>query len=316
MTVLLLGLSLFIVLNRQLILDYIDFATYKPDSDMSAIAQRASLNNTGKFIFYATRPAIEDSHQFNKNCARLEQGTAILGCYESDRIYIYNVKDSRLDGIREVTAAHEMLHAVYQRMSDEERKKVNALVEAEYEKLSADPRFADRMAFYARTEPGERDNELHSIIGTEVSGIDPELEIHYAKYFVNRASVLDLFNGYNSVFIEIDTKAKSLSSQLDLLSAKIDSSMSDYNNKVRKLNKDIEDFNRRATAGAFSTQASFNNERQALVVRADAVTAQRASIDADLERYDELRRQYNEIVTASNNLYKSIDSSLAPAPSI
>ncbi|MCA9324552.1 hypothetical protein KDA23_00580, partial [Candidatus Saccharibacteria bacterium] len=203
-TILLLGLSLLIALNRQLILDYIDFATYKPDGVMSAIVQRAGLNNTGKFIFYATQPEIEEGAQFNKKCARLEEGTAVLGCYMSDKIYIYNVKDSRLDGIKEVTAAHEMLHAVYQRMSDAERKKVNDLVEAEYAKLSANPRFADRMAFYARTEPGERDNELHSIIGTEVSGINPELEIHYAKYFVDRSRILDLFNGYNSVFVEIE----------------------------------------------------------------------------------------------------------------
>ena len=37
--------------------------------------------------------------------------TAVLGCYANREISIFNVTDQRLDGIREVTAAHEMLHA-------------------------------------------------------------------------------------------------------------------------------------------------------------------------------------------------------------
>ncbi len=77
---------------------------------------------------------------------------AILGCYVTQRIYIYDVKDAKLDGIREVTAAHEMLHAAYERMSSSEQTKVNALLEVEYEKLRNDKDLAERMAFYARTE--------------------------------------------------------------------------------------------------------------------------------------------------------------------
>lgn len=314
--VLLLIASLFILLNRQWILDSIDVASYRPSGEMSAIVKRASLNETGTFMFYATKPEIDDSDEFNKNCERREEGTAILGCYDNDRIYIYNVKDARLDGIREVTAAHEMLHAVYQRMSDGEREAVDALVEAEYTKLSNDPRFSDRMAFYARTEPGERDNELHSIIGTEVDSISAELEKHYAKYFVDRAKVLALFKGYNNVFVEIDTQAKALSAQLDALSDKIDTEMADYNNAVKSLNEDIQDFNNRADSGSFTSQAAFNNERLALVRRVEDVATQRATIDSDLQRYEQLRVSYNDIVTTSNNLYKSIDSSLVPAPSV
>ena len=283
---------------------------------MSAVAARASLNDAGKFVFYATRPAIEDSKEFNEDCERVEQGTAVLGCYVNDRIYIYDVSDERLDGIREVTAAHEMLHAVYQRMSDDERKTVDALVEAEYAKLTANPSFAGRMAFYARTEPGERDNELHSIIGTEVSDIDPALEKHYAKYFTSRAKVLELYNGYNSVFTEIENQAKALTAQLDALSAKIDTEMSQYNQQVGSLNDKIKDFNRRASSGGFSSQAAFNSERSSLQREANEVTAQRAAIDTDVKQYEQLRKQYNEIITTSSDLYKSIDSSLAPAPSV
>lgn len=311
-----LGLSLFVTFNRQFILDSVHFWTYQPTAQISALAERAGLNDNGKFALYATQPSLESTQKFNDYCSRQEQGTAILGCYTNDRIYVYDVQDKRFDGIKEVTASHEMLHAVYQRMSDGDRARINELVEKEYQKLSKDPNFADRMAFYARTEPGERDNELHSIIGTEVTNISPELEQHYAKYFKNRSQVLTLFNGYNQLFLAVDRQTKLLSSQLDDLAKQIDTQMSAYNTTVKSLNVDIETFNQRAESGGFASQAAFNKERSALEKRVAALSDTREAVDAIVARYETLRKEYNDTVTASNNLYKSIDSTLAPAPSV
>ena len=36
--------------------------------------------------------------------------------------YIYNVNDERLNGLKEVTAAHEMLHAAYERLPESDKK--------------------------------------------------------------------------------------------------------------------------------------------------------------------------------------------------
>lgn len=309
-------LALFVVLQRQLIVDYADYYTFKPTSEIEGIVKRAQLSDSGRFIFYATQPRVEDSQKFNASCERKEERTAVLGCYDNDRIYIYNVTDQRLDGIKEVTAAHEMLHAVYQRMSVDERERIDRLVEAEYEKLSNNPDFAERMAFYARTEPGERDNELHSIIGTEVSNISPELEKHYNRYFSNRSKLLELFNSYNNLFVQIDKQAKQLAAELDRLSAKLDSEIASYNAKIKALNEKIADFNQRASDGGFSSVAAFNSERRVLEQQADAITAQRASINQDAARYEKLRQEYNDTITTSGDLYKSIDSTLAPAPTV
>lgn len=310
------GLSLFVTFNKQYILDVYHFWTYQPSAQVAAVADRAGMNDSGKFAFYATHPSLEGTQKFNTYCNRQEEGTAILGCYTGDRIYVYDIKDKRFDGIQEVTASHEMLHAVYQRLSDGERTKINNLVEKEYQKLSTDPRFAERMAFYARTEPGERDNELHSIIGTEVTDISAELEQHYAKYFKNRSQVLTLFQGYNQLFLAVDKKTKALSTELDALAKKIDTDMNSYNTSIKALNVDIEDFNRRAEAGTFTSRAAFNKERDALEQRVADLDKTRSAIDTAAARYETLRKEYNETVTASNNLYKSIDSTLAPAPSV
>lgn len=313
---LVLACAVFVALNRQLVLDTIHFWSYHPPSSVQAISDKVSLTDAGQFTFYAARPEVDDSKKFNEVCGRTEKSTAVLGCYVNDRIYLYNILDPRLDGIKEVTAAHEMLHAVYQRLSDSERAQINKLVEAEYEKISNDPEYADRMSYYARTEPGERDNELHSIIGVEVANISSELEAHYAKYFTDRNKIVKLHNGYAEEFKKLENRTKELSAQLNVLSKKIDADSAKYNSDVKELNSDIADFNRRAKTGAFSSQAAFNSERQALQHRVAVVGDLRTAINADIDTYESLRKQINEIVTQSQELYQSIDSTLAPAPQV
>lgn len=310
------AISIALWLNHQYVLDTINYWRYQPSADVAYIATKDQLTDAGKFVFYAVGPSIDGSATFNQECERKESGTAILGCYVNNHIYIYDVTDAKLDGIKEVTAAHELLHAVYERMSPSERDTVNRLVEAEYAKLQKDPEFADRMAFYARTEPGERDNELHSIIGTEVSSISPELEAHYKKYFDNRSAVVALHDTYNSEFTGLSDQAKTLSSQLDDLNAQIKTATAQYNADVRSLNNDITSFNSRAKQGEFSSQSDFNSERQALVSRSNSIDASRDEINSLVSRYNTLRNQYNSIVTQTNDLYKSIDSTLAPAPKV
>lgn len=312
----LLILSVVVWLNRQYVVDSISFWRYEPTTAIAAITERTQLTDGGKFAFYAAQPALDGNRTFNAKCDRKEQEAAILGCYVASRIYIYDVTDERLDGIKEVTAAHELLHAVYQRLSSAERAKIDSLLEAEFAKLQDDPHYSERMAFYARTEPGQRANELHSIIGTEVASISPELEAHYGNYFRHRSVVVQLHANYRSVFTELSQRAQELSAQLDALSQQIKTASATYNDNVKELNSTIQTFNTRATAGDFSSQAQFERERQALVARVGSLEAQRATINKLTEQHEALRQEYNTTVTNSNDLYKSIDSSLAPAPKV
>jgi chaperonin cofactor prefoldin len=306
----------FIWSNHQYISDSISFWQFKPTAEIAAISDRAKLSDAGKFTFYAVEPEVEDSSTFNKECQRKENGTAILGCYVNGRIFLYNVTETKLDGIKEVTAAHELLHAVYERMSPGEKNSVNKLVEAEYDKLKGNADFAERIAFYDRTEPGERDNELHSIIGTEVSSISPELEAHYKKYFNDRSAIVALHSNYSSAFTNLTNQAKQLSAQLDTLNDQIRRSSEQYNTDTKELNADIIAFNKQASGGGFSSKSQFDAQRQVLVGRASKINADRTLIDAMIDQYNALREQYNNLVTQSNNLYKSMDSSLAAPPKV
>jgi hypothetical protein len=305
-----------LVANKQFVLDQVSAWQYKPSSEVAAFADRTTMTDLGRFYFYASRPAVEEAQDFNTDCSKQEQNTAILGCYDGRNIYVYNVTNTQLDGIREVTAAHEMLHAAYDRMSKTERAQIDTLVEAEYVKLQDDKDFAERMAFYARTEPGERDNGLHSVIGTEVSNLSPELEAHYKKYFADRAKIVSLHERYASVFTSLQTKSNELSDQLTALGNDIEASTAAYNNNVGRLNKDIATFNNRANSGEFSDQQSFQAERTQLQRRAVQLDAQRRDINDKVAQYNNLRTQLLAIASQSDALKRSIDSSLAPAPSL
>ena len=310
------ALSLTAIIYRQFVKDQITVWGFQSTSEIDALVGRAGMNDYGKFIYHASQPSLDATQNFNNECDRVENTTSILGCYSNYRIYIYDVTDAQLDGIREVTATHETLHAVYGRMSSDEKSKINVLLEAEYKKLENNTDYTDRMAFYARTEPGERDNELHSVIGTEISNINPELETYYSKYFSDRQKVVVLNTKYISVFKNLQNHANELSQQLSSLASSISIKTSQYNSSVIALNSDITSFNQRADSNGFTSQTQFNSQRAALSVRVAELDTIRAGINDDIANYSSILAEYNSIASESKKLYNSIDSTLAPAPSV
>lgn len=172
------------------------------------------------------------------------------------------------------------------------------------------------MQYYARTEPGERDNELHSIIGTEVQNISEELEAYYARYFSDRQVVIGLHDSYDSRFAELREDSEALKLELEKLSTQIKSMSDQYNSDISAVNNDIELFNSRADSGGFSGQGAFQAARADLVARIDLLKQTRGEIDAKITEYETKRQAYNATVDESNSLTRSLDSSLSPAPSI
>jgi hypothetical protein len=308
--------SILILFFRQRIIDQIAVWQFHPSSAVTTLASRDGMNDYGKFLYYASHPELDSAQYFNAVCTGTEAMTSILGCYSDYRMYIYNVTDIQLDGVREVTAAHEMLHAAYARMNNDEKKSVDVLLETEYKKLEGNKDFADLIAFYSRTEPGERDNELHSVIGTEVADLDPALEAHYKQYFSNRQDVVSLYTKYNGVFQDLANRASNLASQLTSLSSSIASGSTQYNNDVQTLNNDITLFNKRATDGDFTSQYQFDTERTALSARVDGLDSIRTNINNNISEYNSILSDYNSIATQSKKLYNSINSKLVPAPSV
>jgi len=172
------------------------------------------------------------------------------------------------------------------------------------------------IAFYDRNEPDQRDNELHSIIGTSVVNIDPALEAHYKKYFSNRQAVVTLYVKYNGVFKDLADRSTVLSEQLNNLAKTINDRSNQYNIDVKTLDSDITTFNDRAASGDFVSQNQFYSERATLSRRIANLDATKSSIDSDIDKYNSTLAEYNTISTQSKQLYDSIDSTLVSTPSV
>ena len=181
---LLFGASLWTVFNWQLVVDYASVYDFTPDQEVKALVTDSGMSEKGKFHFYSSYPKITDAEEFNSVCQRQERSSPILGCYvpKTNRIFIYNVDNQDLKGIKEVTAAHEMLHVAYSRLSQRERDWLEPRLEAAYSRLAND-KLRTRVDYYAKAEPGEKLNELHSILPTEYADLGQELNDYYAKYF-------------------------------------------------------------------------------------------------------------------------------------
>ncbi|MFZ1301606.1 MAG: hypothetical protein WAQ27_03495 [Candidatus Microsaccharimonas sp.] len=312
------GFAIWLFMNRQFALDQVTVWSYQPSAEIKELDNKVKFTDKGLFTFYATKPVVADPNEFNDKCPREESGSPILGCYTTeDRIYVFNVNNSQLDGMKEVTAAHEMLHAVWQRMSESERTRVGALLEAAYEK-KATPELRERMTYYERNEPEAITNELHSILGTEVAGLGTELENYYARYFEDRQIILDLHAKYDSVYNALYTRADELYVTMQTLSDSIQTRSTAYDTDVAQLSSDINSFNSRANNGDFTSNSQFNRERAALIQRSATLEAQRAAINDDISKYSTMYDEYQTISSQIELLNNSIDSfkALGETPSV
>lgn len=317
-SIILLAAAGFLLLNQQFVKDQISVWSFTPSSGIQAIDQRIGLTGKGKFYFYATQPQIDGSDQFNADCPRQEVGNPILGCYAAGRIYVYDVANVELDGIEEVTASHEMLHAVWERMSPSEQVRIGTLLRTEYQKLKSDTDLTERMEYYQRTEPGQFENELHSILGTERGNLSPELESYYGQYFTDRQKVVDLHAKYDAVFTGLKKQSDSLYEELSTLGKSIETRTVQYNADIKQLSADIAAFNSRADSGSFSSISQFNSERSALIARSNQLDTDRDAIGNDITKYNGDYAEYQKVSTQIEALNKSIDSikDLQPTPSV
>ena len=306
-----------LAINRQRVIDTISVLQFTPSSAVTEIEERMQLTSEGRLHFYATHPVVSPAEVFNTECPQREPGSPILGCYAAGRIYIFGITDERLDGIEEVTAAHEMLHAVWERLDQSTRDQLASLLEAKYATLN-DPALKERMEYYDRTQPGERINELHSILATEKADLGPELEAHYDTYFEDRSAIVGLYEKYNSVFTQLTTKATQVIEQMETLSGRITQQSTQYAQETASLSADIARFNARASNNEFSSSTQFNNERTALVARSDAVDALRAEVNQNIETYNTLYNEYQQISSQIEALNGSINSiqQLEEAPKV
>lgn len=303
-----LAIGIWAILNRQFIIDQITVWQFRPTEEVVALSDDSSMNDHGKFLFYASEPELQSAADFNSSCQTRESQSIVLGCYTGKRIFLFKVTDNRINGIKTVTAAHEMLHAAYERLSDSERDRINDLLKIQLANTS-DRDILDLVALYDKVEPGERWNELHSIFGTETAQLSSELEIYYKQYFSDRSQVVKAYAKYHQVFAELKQQATTLQDQLVPKKAMIESKTIEYKMKLSQLETDIRAFNQKAsTTNGFSSQHEFDQARTALIDRQGALVSLANQINVLVEEYNQGVNDLNALGVEINKLNQNLNS--------
>jgi len=238
-----------VMAERSAIGDWWYLRSYSPPPLIQQLATEADMTAEGRKVFYRAAPQIVTQRSdMLSHCAINDDQVAELGCYVSDdHIYLMEISEPALSNEMIVTSAYEMLHPVYERMSSSERKTVDAEMEAIAPTIT-DPTILDQMQTYATSEPGERDNELYSILGTEYPTITPALEANYAKYLANRSQLVTYHLAFEQTYDGLANQIKQLQSQIDSTKAEMNSlrtegDISQYNALVPSVNAAVDSYN-------------------------------------------------------------------------
>lgn len=300
--VLLVGLGL-LVWRFEDIREWWFLRSYQAPAEIVALADSAAMSDAGRRDFYVANPQIDDKQSFGQHCP-VSELSLVLGCYNRSRIYILRVERSQLGNVMSVTAAHEMLHSVYEDLSTSERRRLNQLLDAEF-KNSTDQKLRDLMAEYERAEPGERYNELHSILGTQVASLSPELEQHYARYFTNRAQVVVAFKAYEGVFEDLERQIDGLSAQITALRDQLDDLEATINSKQQELETLNAQMDRLRASGQIQDYNALVPRQNALVREYNGLVGQYKDLVA---LHNSKVDQLNQLALEQNELVESLDA--------
>lgn len=280
--------------GREPILDWQALRTYQAPSAISKLASDDTMTDKAQKYFYINHPSIEDRTNFNKHCPNNSEQSVVLGCFLGNRagIYLFNVSDPELHGVEQVTAAHEMLHQAYQRLSSAERIKVNNLLEKYYTDGLTDSGIKDQIKLYQKSEPDAMDDEMHSLFGTEATNLSPELESYYKQYFSKRSTVAAFYTSYQSAFTERKQQIADYDAQLSKLKPQINSLESSLEQQKSALNT------MQSQMDSYKSSGNYDAYNGLVPV----YNAKVNTYNADLELLKSKIATYNNVVEERNNI--------------
>ena len=294
--------TVMLFLYRQEAIDWWRLRGYEPSPAIARLATNASFTDEARRLFYIHDPELVTKENFTGRCSVSEE-TIVLGCYITNtKIYIFDVNDERLDGIEEVTAAHEMLHAAWDRLSDDEKEYLRGFLHGVLE-TSDDERFINTIESYRKRDPSIVTNELHSIVGTEIRDIPQELEEYYARYFLNRLAVVEQAENYAQEFVSRQNQIKAFDAQLEELKLKIERAEAD----IEQLNNALA-VEREQLEATRSNPQEYNARVPGYNAKIESYNRLVQQLRADIETYNNIVNQRNDVVIEERDLVNAIDT--------
>jgi len=302
---------LLILIEHQAIYDWLRLRDYKPPADIAALASDDELTLAAKKVFYVNHPLVQDKSDFAKSCPNGDKETAVLGCYTPNQrgIYVLSVTDDRLAGIEQVTAAHELLHAEYDRLTAGDKHEVNSMLMDYYRHDLQDETIKKQLDSYKKTEPNDLVNEMHSIFGTEVGGLPAPLEDYYKRYFTDRNKITAYYNDYEAEFTTRQLQIQQDDAQLKTWKAQITSLEADLKSRQAALQVQQSQLNSARSRGDIGT---YNAGVPAYNSSVNAYNAEVRQLQDLINKYNALVAERNAIVLEEQQLTQDISSGVSP----
>ncbi len=277
---------------------------YQEPANIAQIRSELELTDSAQRIFLATHPAVEAAEAFNEHCDSHREDISLLGCYTGDKMYIYAIDLPELEAANKVTAAHELLHAVWARMGRSERQQVEQLLQ-QFRQDHAEWA-EEELKLYSENEQLE---ELYTRVATKVRDLPEALEAHYRQYFTNRQKIVEFYESYQAPFDELLTENRTLQTQILQLGQEIDQGRAEYLARMAALEQEITEFNNCAdTPGCFQSRAEFTERRGKLEAERTALEALRVEVNqkiddnnAAVSKYEENQKKLGKLNDAINS---------------
>lgn len=291
-------------LNRDLIYDYYRSVSYQPSEEMKEIRKDLGLTEYGTFLFNAVQPELDEAEEFNQICRQNDDEIAVLGCYTMGTVFVYNIDEESLAGIKELTTAHELLHAVWARMGESEQQEfASVLVRVFNENKNI---LEEEITIY---DPDRQREEIFVRAGTEIKELPEVLENKYAEVFKDQDKIVDFYNSYISVFNDARDKINVLEKLMNDLNTEIGTKMVQYGNWNETLNNKIVDFNDCAMIeGCFKDEVDFYTKRDQLIAEQERLDDFNEEINGLIKEYNSMVNEYNDSVIESKKLQDLVNS--------
>lgn len=308
--VLLIALGI-VLLNERAIIDWYRLRSYQPPHAIVQLADGATMTASARHLFYLNQPQVSTKADFRQHCPDYGEKTIVLGCYLGNQhgIYILGVNDQRLEGVERVTAAHEMLHAAYDRLSKADKTTVNRELQDYADHGLQDGRVKAILKSYQKTEPGQELNEMHSIFGTEVAQLPQVLEQYYSRYFANRQAVTGAAGRYQAAFTSRQEQVAAFDKELATMNNQVQADLKRLETLRTALERSQDQLQ------AFSDSGNYQAYNAGVEPYNRQVAAYNELLDStrsQIEIYNQKVEQRNAVAAETAELTRAIDSSVLP----
>jgi hypothetical protein len=331
----LLFVPLLLIANRNWLEEWLDFAPAPTSPEIQRLAEQSLMTPAAQRLFYRQYPTIESQETFLEQC-KVPDKSIMLGCFvrrgRRGKIVVQQITDPRLKGTMEVTAAHEMLHAAYERLRQGDRTDLGKRL-TKAAALVQDPRLKSVLDDYLARDIALYQNELHSHLGTELGNLgDATLEKHYQRYFSDRHRLVALAQRSGSVLKQLDDQAAQLKPKIEQLEAELqqlETQIKRSEASLKASNQNLAQLEAELSATKVSAEAAFRNQSvQAYQLagqfeqqkaefnqqvgqhndRAEIQQNRIASFNAKVKDYKQMINDYNKVARESHNILDSLAS--------